>query len=227
MAETDSLTLQRAAALWLCAAMRAFRRSCSLFCLFGQRSRQISTVCKHKYKVVFHCYLWIIPLNMRNDCMLAGPNLISLQIFINTSLLVLFFWGGFFSKYINHTSVAVCVLAVGLILLSASVLLHVNAGAQSIRNRIPPVCKHSLTHTHTGCTDLRRHTQVSQLLQDKWCANHRAERGMREKIETSRSWETLFEEGYKVNPVYFWCTILSCKGLIASSCVMVSMISFT
>lgn len=91
----------------------------------------------------------------------------------------------------------VCVCAAGLILLSASVLLRVNASAQSLRNRIPPVLQtqththshtqihtHAQTHTKTGWYKNtqagrmhgRTQAHVSQLFQDEWCGRRRANR---------------------------------------------------
>lgn len=54
--------------------------------------------------------------------------------------------------------VFMCVCAAGLILLSASVLLRVNASAQSLRNRIPPVLQ-TQTHTHSH-TQIHTHAQT-------------------------------------------------------------------
>lgn len=138
---SDSLTLQRAAAPELRDAMRAefffLRRSCPFVSfVFGQRSTEITRGLQTSRWLLSIGYLGVLHRLQNGDMIAHKPYLYFVYICMikNAQLLL------------EH--VFVCVCAAGLILLSASVLLRVNASAQSLRNRIPPVLQ-TQTHTHT------------------------------------------------------------------------------
>lgn len=176
---SDALTLQRVAAPELHDAMRAqFFGALLPFCLICVQAK-INRDHPQTNR-------WLLSIGYRHGDMIAHkPYKYFIYICtIKNALLVL-----------EH--VFMCVCAAGLILLSASVLLRVNASAQSLRNRIPPVLQtqththshtqihtHAQTHTKTGWYKNtqagrmhgRTQAHVSQLFQDKWCGRRRANR---------------------------------------------------